>query len=71
MRHVDYGLSILSRQVLHGRPADTAFDLADVYNELAARGELAAVAVDERFYEIGSIAGIEATEQYLVSRSRI
>jgi N-acetyl-alpha-D-muramate 1-phosphate uridylyltransferase len=71
MRHVDYGLSILSRQALHGRPADTAFDLADVYNELAARGELAALAVDERFYEIGSIGGIEATEEYLVNRSRI
>jgi len=69
MRHVDYGLSILSTEALQGGSANTAFDLAAVYNELAARGELAALAVDERFYEIGSVAGIEATEKYLASGS--
>jgi MurNAc alpha-1-phosphate uridylyltransferase len=70
MRHVDYGLSILSTRALQRSPADAAFDLADLYHELADRGELAALAVDERFYEIGSVAGIEATEQYLMSRGR-
>jgi N-acetyl-alpha-D-muramate 1-phosphate uridylyltransferase len=71
MRHVDYGLSILSTQALAGTPLASAFDLADVYYELAGRGELAALAVDERFYEIGSIAGIAATEEYLESRSHL
>jgi NDP-sugar pyrophosphorylase family protein len=71
MRHVDYGLSILSTQALQGTPADTAFDLADLYHELAKRGELAALAVDERFYEIGSLGGIEATERYLMGGSHI
>ncbi len=33
-----------------------------------ARGELAALTVTERFYEIGSVAGIEATERYLTGR---
>jgi MurNAc alpha-1-phosphate uridylyltransferase len=70
MRHIDYGLSILSTQALHRSPASAAFDLADLYHELARRGELAALAVDERFYEIGSIEGIEATEHYLMSRGR-
>jgi hypothetical protein len=46
------------------------FDLADLYCELASRGELAALSVAERFYEIGSIAGIKATEDYLASRGR-
>ena len=66
MRHVDYGLSILSTHALNGTPADAAFDLADLYHELAARGELAALAIDQRFYEIGSLGGIEATERYLM-----
>lgn len=66
MRHVDYGLSILSTQALQGIPADAVFDLADLYHELAARGELAALAIDQRFYEIGSLGGIEATERYLM-----
>jgi MurNAc alpha-1-phosphate uridylyltransferase len=69
MRHIDYGLSILSKQALEGTPADAAFDLADLYGQLASRGELAALPVTERFYEVGSVAGIEATESYLTSRS--
>ena len=68
MRHIDYGLSILSIQALEGTPANAPFDLADLYRELAARGELAAFTVDERFYEVGSFAGIEATESYLTGR---
>jgi N-acetyl-alpha-D-muramate 1-phosphate uridylyltransferase len=68
MRYIDYGLSILSKQSLEGTPANAAFDLADLYRELASRGELAAFTVDERFYEVGSVAGIEATESYLTGR---
>jgi MurNAc alpha-1-phosphate uridylyltransferase len=68
MRHIDYGLSILSIQALEGTPANDAFDLADLYCELARRSELAALTVDERFYEVGSVAGIQATESYLTSR---
>jgi NDP-sugar pyrophosphorylase family protein len=71
MRHIDYGLSILSTQALQRSPANAPFDLADLYRELAMRGELAALAVDERFYEIGSIGGMEATEHYLASSVRI
>jgi MurNAc alpha-1-phosphate uridylyltransferase len=71
MRHVDYGLSILSTQALQRGPTTCAFDLADVYHELAMQGELAALAVNERFYEIGSLGGIKATERYLVSGSRL
>jgi NDP-sugar pyrophosphorylase family protein len=70
MRHIDYGLSILSVQALRRSPAGDAFDLSDLYHELASRGELAALTVEERFYEIGSVGGIEATERYLMSGGR-
>jgi NDP-sugar pyrophosphorylase family protein len=70
MRHVDYGLSVLSTRALQETPDNTVFDLGELYCELATRGELAALTVEERFYETGSIAGIEATENYLASRSR-
>ena len=70
MRHIDYGLSILSVQALQRSPDSAAFDLADLYHELALRGELAALTVSERFYEIGSVGGIEATERYLMSGGR-
>ena len=68
MRHIDYGLSILSKDALESTPANAAFDLADLYCELASRGELAAMTVNERYYEVGSVAGIEATESYLTGR---
>jgi MurNAc alpha-1-phosphate uridylyltransferase len=68
MRHIDYGLSILSIQALQRTPANAVFDLADLYGELASRGELAALTVKQRFYEVGSVAGIEATESYLTGR---
>jgi N-acetyl-alpha-D-muramate 1-phosphate uridylyltransferase len=67
MRHIDYGLGVLSVQALQRSPDGAAFDLADLYHELASRGELAALTVNERFYEIGSVAGIDATERYLMS----
>jgi N-acetyl-alpha-D-muramate 1-phosphate uridylyltransferase len=70
MRHIDYGLGILSSRALQRSPAEAAFDLADLYRKLALGGELAAWVVSERFYEIGSLAGIEATERYLTSGGR-
>jgi N-acetyl-alpha-D-muramate 1-phosphate uridylyltransferase len=64
MAHVDYGLGVLSAQALQRWPG-AAFDLADLYHDLVLRGELAALEVSERFFEIGSVAGIDATERYL------
>jgi MurNAc alpha-1-phosphate uridylyltransferase len=65
MAHIDYGLGILSARTLQERADGVAFDLADLYHELSLRGELAGFEVDERFYEIGSPAGLHDTERYL------
>ena len=62
MRHIDYGLGALRREALLAYPADAAFDLADVYSQLARAGRLAALEVTERFYEIGSPAGLDQTK---------
>jgi NDP-sugar pyrophosphorylase family protein len=70
MAHIDYGVSILSSRALDDRPAGAAFDLADLYHDLSLQGELAGLEVAERFYEIGSPRGIDATERYFrASRS--
>ena len=65
MRHIDYGLGILRAAVLAARPADVPFDLADVYADLVARGELAGHEVHERFYEVGSHAGLAELDRWL------
>lgn len=65
MHHIDYGLGALTASVLGARPADQPFDLAEVYRDLAARGDLAGFEVVERFYEIGSPAGLAETRALL------
>jgi len=68
MQYIDYGLGILSAATLAQRPADVAFDLADVYATLAVAGELAGYEAKRRFYEIGSAQGLAETEAFLRSR---
>ncbi len=66
MQHIDYGLSVLSGDpLLRLVPAAGAADLADVYHRLSIEGLLAGHLVHERFYEVGSPAGLAALEQHL------
>jgi NDP-sugar pyrophosphorylase family protein len=65
MQYIDYGLGVLDERALEGVPLDRPTDLADVYRHLLERHELAAFEVSERFYEIGSVEGLEETRQYL------
>ena len=64
MQYIDYGLSILSADVLGSYSAGQSFDLADVYYKLSLAGELAGHEVHERFYEIGSPEGLKEAEIY-------
>ena len=63
--YIDYGMSILTAGAFAPFPPGTPFDLARVLQSLIAAGELAAFEVEERFYEIGSEAGYQATEACL------
>ncbi|MGI8728801.1 MAG: NTP transferase domain-containing protein [Solirubrobacteraceae bacterium] len=63
MAWIDFGLGVLTPQALERAPDSD--DLADVYRELAADGELAGFVATERFYEIGSPAALAETEAFL------
>jgi len=65
MRHIDYGLGVLCAGVVAPVPGDRPTDLAAIYEQLAASDELAAFEVSQRFYEVGSFAGLEQFEDYL------
>jgi NDP-sugar pyrophosphorylase family protein len=67
MHHLDYGLGIFRRRAFDDVPAETPHDVATLYQSLLARGELAAWEVDQRFYEIGSLDGLEETRRYLAA----
>lgn len=65
MRYIDYGLGVFRGDAFDGVPETGAHDLADLYRDLLARGELAGLEVKERFYETGSFAGIQELSGYL------
>jgi NDP-sugar pyrophosphorylase family protein len=66
LRWIDYGLSVLSRDVIAERvERGTVADLADLQRELSLEGRLAGFEVSERFYEVGSPAGVADLERYL------
>jgi MurNAc alpha-1-phosphate uridylyltransferase len=65
MQHIDWGLSIVKADLLAQRPADTAFDLAEIYTNLARHGQLAGYEITTRFYEIGSTEGLRETDALL------
>ena len=66
MEYIDYGLAIIDRdRFLAWVPDRDPADLADAYRELSEAGELAGHEVDERFYEIGSPAGLAELEGLL------
>ncbi len=65
MRHIDYGLGVFRASVFAERPEGEAFDLADVQRELVAKDALAGHEVFQRFYEVGSHAGLAELENLL------
>jgi len=67
MRWIDYGLSVLTADVIRGLPADRPSDLADLLRELSGAGSLAGLEVAERFYEAGSPGGVRELERYLAA----
>ena len=65
MEYIDYGLGMLKKEALDSIPPEQPFDLAALYQELVAKGQLAGVEVFQRFYEIGTTTGLEETREFL------
>jgi len=65
MRHIDYGLGVFRRAAFVGQSRDAVVDLAAVQADLCRRGELAGWEMKQRFYEIGSPAGLKELDQLL------
>ena len=65
MRHIDYGLGILSSEALKEWKAGETFDLAGLYKQLVATNQLAGFEVHQRFYEIGSPEGLKELDALL------
>ena len=69
MRHIDYGLGVFNQAAFGMVPGYQPYDLAMLYQNLLNQGELAAYEVSERFYEIGTFAGLEEMRRYIAAQS--
>jgi len=67
MEYIDYGLGAFRRAAFLQLPEGEPYDLAMVYQDLLRKGELTAWESPQRFYEIGSVEGIEGLGEYLRS----
>jgi N-acetyl-alpha-D-muramate 1-phosphate uridylyltransferase len=65
IRHIDYGIAVLSAAVFASFPDNVPFDLADVYSRLVSAEQMAAYEVKQRFYEIGSREGLTELDSLL------
>lgn len=65
MQHIDYGLGVFHAQAFRSYLENEIFDLADVYQYLISWDELAGYEVTRRFYEIGSLSGLEEARRFL------
>jgi len=71
MHHIDYGLGIFNKKAFATVPANEPYDLAMLYQALLAQDQLAACLIQQRFYEVGSLAGIDELSYYLRQQSPI
>ncbi|MFH0907555.1 MAG: nucleotidyltransferase family protein [bacterium] len=64
--YIDYGLSAFRKSVIQAYAEEPLpLDLARILSDLVARGELAALVVSERFYEIGKPDGLAELDAVL------
>lgn len=65
MRHIDYGLGVFHHSAFHQLKPGLPYDLARLYQDLLACGQLAAFELQERFYHIGTWEAIKELADYL------
>jgi NDP-sugar pyrophosphorylase family protein len=65
MKHIDYGLGVFRADAFAASPRDAVVDLAAIQTDLSQQGRLAGYELKERFYEIGSPAGLNELDQLL------
>jgi NDP-sugar pyrophosphorylase family protein len=65
MRHIDFGISGLTGEIFAAFRDNVPFDVADLYSHLVSEKQMAAYEVKQRFYEIGSAAGLAELDALL------
>jgi NDP-sugar pyrophosphorylase family protein len=70
MNYIDYGLLAFRRQLFANASSEIS-DLAVLLHQLSLDDQLAGFEVSERFYEVGSAAGLLELDRYLADREPV
>lgn len=70
MTWIDAGVTALDRRWVAALPAGRPLDLAEQFHLLARAGEMGAHPIRERFYEVGSPAGLAEFRRLVAARAR-
>jgi len=70
MHHIDYGLGVVRATAFDGWSRNEVVDLAEVYKKLVSENQLAGYEIPDRFFEIGSHAGLEELNALLAKKNR-
>jgi len=65
MSYIDYGLSILKKEIFFGYSKKERFDLSDLLNNLSMKNLVAWLQADIKFHEIGSQEGIKEFSDFI------
>lgn len=65
--HIHAGLTVIERKALETVASDRFMPMDEIYQGLVASRNLACFILRQRFYEIGSLAGLADLERYLTS----
>ena len=65
MEYIDYGFNVFHKEVIDEIPRDEYYSLEEIFIKLIKTNELVAFETRERFYEIGSPAGLAEFEKYV------
>lgn len=65
MSYIDYGISIVNKEVFISNTDKTLTDLSSFYKTISSKNKLLGYEVFERFYEIGSFEGIKQTQSFV------
>ena len=64
MDYIDYGLNVVKSSIFYNFSPNKMFDLGDVFESLSNKSLLAGLEIYDRFYEIGSINGLNDTIEF-------
>jgi NDP-sugar pyrophosphorylase family protein len=69
-QYIDYGITYFRKSVFDGLSISHPIDLAEICTDLSNSKKLAGFEVFDRFYEIGSVQGIEEFSHYLLESEK-